>query len=111
MKASPITRYATFPNEVTTGPAGSDAEIEFIPARSADGTLSVRVIGTVLAGSASRPFPFVVPQPSKFAEVAFAEALRDAVFINHMPVTADVNVALKVGEAVAEIAAAAYDAP
>ena len=75
---SPVTRYATFQNEVQTGPAGSTAEIQFVPVKGADGTMSVRVVGTIPQGSAPRPFPFIVPQPGKFAEIAFAEALRDA---------------------------------
>jgi len=78
IKPSPLTRYATFQSEVQTGPAGSTAEIQFVPVRNPDGTLLVKVRGTIAMGSAPRPFPFAVPQPSKFAEVAFAEALRDA---------------------------------
>jgi PBP4 family serine-type D-alanyl-D-alanine carboxypeptidase len=81
IKASPETRYATFQNEVKTGPAGSSAEIGFVPVKGGDGgggSLSVKVVGTIPVGSVPRPFPFSVPQPSKYAEVAFAEALRDA---------------------------------
>jgi PBP4 family serine-type D-alanyl-D-alanine carboxypeptidase len=77
LKASPETRYATFQNEVKTGPAGSTAEIQFVPVKGADGLLSVKVVGTIPVGTV-RPFPFSVPQPSKYAEVAFAETLRDA---------------------------------
>lgn len=78
IKASPVTRYATFHNEVQTGPADSTAEIQFVPVKNADGTLSVKVVGTIPVGSVARPFPFAVPQPSKYAEAAFTEALRDA---------------------------------
>lgn len=78
IEASPVTRYATFQNEVQTGPAGASAEIQFVPVKGADGSLTVKVGGTIPVGSAPRPFPFSVPQPSKFAEVAFAEVLRDA---------------------------------
>ena len=46
--------------------------------KGADGLLSVKVVGTIPVGSAPRPFPFSVPQPSKYAEVAFAEVLREA---------------------------------
>jgi D-alanyl-D-alanine carboxypeptidase/D-alanyl-D-alanine-endopeptidase (penicillin-binding protein 4) len=58
--------------------ADSGADIEFVPTKNSDGTFSVRVVGTVPAGKAPRPFPFVVPQPGKFAEVVLAEALRQA---------------------------------
>ena len=78
LQSSPITKYAAFQNDVTTGSADSSAEIEFIPTRNPDGTFSVRVHGTVPVGKAPRPFPFAVPEPSKFAEVVIAESLRQA---------------------------------
>ena len=77
LQPSPVTAYATFQNEVQTGPADSAAEIQFVPTTASDGTLSVKVRGTVPLKSAPRPFPFAVPQPSRFAEVTFAEALRE----------------------------------
>jgi PBP4 family serine-type D-alanyl-D-alanine carboxypeptidase len=77
LQASPVTTYATFQNEVQTGPADSAAEVQFVTNRTTDGTLSVKVRGSVPLKSAPRPFPFVVPQPSRFAEVTFAEALRE----------------------------------
>jgi PBP4 family serine-type D-alanyl-D-alanine carboxypeptidase len=76
LQASPVTKYATFHNEVKTEGGDSAAEIEFSPTKNSDGTLSVMVRGTVPAGKAPRPFPFVVPKPSKFAEVVIAEALQ-----------------------------------
>lgn len=78
IQSLPVTKYATFQNEVKTGAADSAAEIDFVPTKNADGTFSVKVQGIVPAGKAPRPFPFVVPQPSRFAEVVFAESLRDA---------------------------------
>jgi D-alanyl-D-alanine carboxypeptidase/D-alanyl-D-alanine-endopeptidase (penicillin-binding protein 4) len=61
---------------VKTGSAESAAEIDFVPTRDPDGTFSVIVRGTVPAGKAARPFPFVVPQPSRFAEVVLIESLH-----------------------------------
>jgi D-alanyl-D-alanine carboxypeptidase/D-alanyl-D-alanine-endopeptidase (penicillin-binding protein 4) len=78
LQASPATKYATFQNEVTTATQGSDAEIEFVPAKNADGSLMVKVRGTIAAGDGPRPFPFAVPQPGKFAEVVLAEALQQS---------------------------------
>jgi PBP4 family serine-type D-alanyl-D-alanine carboxypeptidase len=78
LQTSPVTKYAAFQNEVKTGGADSAAEIEFVPSRNPDGTLSVRVRGTVPAGKAPRPFPFAVPEPSTFAQVVLAESLRQA---------------------------------
>jgi D-alanyl-D-alanine carboxypeptidase/D-alanyl-D-alanine-endopeptidase (penicillin-binding protein 4) len=77
LQSSPVTTYATFQNEVQTGPADSTAEIQFATTSTTDGTLSVKVRGTVPLKSAPRPFPFAVPQPGRFAEVTFAEALRE----------------------------------
>lgn len=78
LQTLPATKYATFQNEVTTAAKDSTAEIEFVPTKNADGTLVVKVVGTIAAGEGARPFPFTVPQPSKFAEVVFIEALRQA---------------------------------
>jgi D-alanyl-D-alanine carboxypeptidase/D-alanyl-D-alanine-endopeptidase (penicillin-binding protein 4) len=78
LQPSPATRYATFHSEVKTGPENSDAEVEFVPTRNPDGTYTVKVQGSVPAGKAARPFPFIVPEPSHFAEVVFAEALQQA---------------------------------
>lgn len=78
IQTSPVTKYAVFQNEVKTASADSTADIDFAPTRNPDGTFSVRVHGTVPAGKAARPFPWAVPQPSRFAEVVLAESLRDA---------------------------------
>lgn len=78
LQSSPLTKYATFQNAVKTGAADSAAEIEFVPAKNPDGTFSVSVRGTVPAGKPPRPFPFIVPQPSMFAEIVLTESLRHA---------------------------------
>ena len=78
LQASPVTKYATFQSEVKTGAQDISAEIGFVPTRNLDGTFTVKVLGTVAAGQAPRPFPFAVPQPSRFAEVVLAEAVQQA---------------------------------
>jgi D-alanyl-D-alanine carboxypeptidase/D-alanyl-D-alanine-endopeptidase (penicillin-binding protein 4) len=78
IKVSPATKYATFQNEVTTAAEGSDAEIEFVSTTNPDGTWRVRVQGTIAAADGPRPFPFIVSQPTTFAEVVLAEALQQA---------------------------------
>jgi D-alanyl-D-alanine carboxypeptidase/D-alanyl-D-alanine-endopeptidase (penicillin-binding protein 4) len=78
LQSSPVTKYATFQNAVKTGAADSAAAIEFVPGKNPDGTFAVNVRGTVPAGKASRPFPYVVVEPSKFAETVLAEALVQA---------------------------------
>src|SRR5262249_37507951 len=47
-----------------------------VQTRNPDGTFSVKVQGTVPEGKASRPFPFVVPEPGRFAEMVLSESLR-----------------------------------
>ncbi len=78
LQSSPLTKYAVFQNEVKTGSANSGAQIQFVPTRNSDGTFSVSVRGTVPAGKAARPFPFAVPEPSRFAEIALMESLQQA---------------------------------
>ena len=78
LQISPVTKYASLQNEVKTANANSDADIDFVPTKNPDGTLSVTVRGTVPAGKASRPFPFVVTEPSRFAQIVFTESLRQA---------------------------------
>ncbi|HEV8430252.1 MAG TPA: D-alanyl-D-alanine carboxypeptidase/D-alanyl-D-alanine-endopeptidase [Pyrinomonadaceae bacterium] len=77
LQSSPATKYATFQNEVTTAAKDSAADIEFVSTTNPDGTLIVKVRGTIAAGD-PRPFPFVVPQPSRFAQVVLTEALQQA---------------------------------
>lgn len=77
LQAAPVTKYAAFQNEVKTGDADSAADIDFVPTKNADGFYSVRVTGSVPAGKASRPFPFVITEPSKFAQTVLTESLRE----------------------------------
>ncbi|HEX3251743.1 MAG TPA: D-alanyl-D-alanine carboxypeptidase/D-alanyl-D-alanine-endopeptidase [Pyrinomonadaceae bacterium] len=76
IKVSPATKYATFQNEVTTAAEGSDPEIEFVSTTTGVGAWAVKVQGTIAAGDGPRPFPFVVTEPARFAEVVLAEALQ-----------------------------------
>ena len=78
LQSSPLTKYAAFENAVKTGSENSEAQIQFVSTKNADGTFSVSVRGTVSAGKAARPFPFVVPEPSRFAEIALTESLQQA---------------------------------
>jgi D-alanyl-D-alanine carboxypeptidase len=40
------------------------------------GELVVEVRGSIAAGAAPRPFPFAVPSPSRFAQAALKDVLR-----------------------------------
>jgi D-alanyl-D-alanine carboxypeptidase/D-alanyl-D-alanine-endopeptidase (penicillin-binding protein 4) len=75
---SPATAYVRMANRLTTGPPSSSTpDISFTGKRQPDGTCSVTVEGTVPAGS-SLLRTYRVPEPSRFAQMTFVEALKDA---------------------------------
>ncbi len=76
LQSSPATKYATFQNQVTTAAQGAAADIEFVATTNPDSTWMVKVQGTIAAGDGPRPFPFIVPEPRRFAEVVLKEALQ-----------------------------------
>jgi PBP4 family serine-type D-alanyl-D-alanine carboxypeptidase len=78
LEARPPTTYARFENAVETAAAGAEPEVGFAVTRSPSGELHIKVSGTVAAGSAPRPFPFLVPEPREFARAAFTDALKEA---------------------------------
>ncbi len=83
---SPATAYVHVASQLKTGPAGSGANIAFADERQPDGSYKVTVQGAVPAGS-SLLRTYRVPEPSRFAQMTFVEALRDA----GVSATADLN--------------------
>ena len=83
LSLSPDTAYAHMTSEVKTGEA---ANIWFTDERRADGTYAVTVHGAAPAG-ATVLRTYRVPEPSRFAQMTFVEALRDA----GVAATADLN--------------------
>jgi N-acyl-D-amino-acid deacylase len=78
VKISPETSYAKFINQVKTVEAGKDTDVEMQPdVLVPDGTHTVTVTGTMAADSKSILFAYRVPQPSRFAEIALVDALRE----------------------------------
>ncbi|HEY6292428.1 MAG TPA: D-alanyl-D-alanine carboxypeptidase/D-alanyl-D-alanine-endopeptidase [Terriglobia bacterium] len=76
LQTSPATAYARFINQATTGTADSKPEIKFAKDSAApDGTHTVTVTGSMPFGKPSILFNYNVPQPSRFAEITFSEAL------------------------------------
>jgi PBP4 family serine-type D-alanyl-D-alanine carboxypeptidase len=75
---SPFTSYVTFDNQITTGPAGSkpDVNVGATDTVNADGSHYVTLTGTFPLGGPSILYKYAVPQPSRFAQVTFIEALR-----------------------------------
>ena len=75
---SPITAYVHFVNHATTAAAGTLSTVNFAAdSTNKDGSHTVVVMGTIPAGP-SIMYSYAVPDPQRFAEVAFAQALRDA---------------------------------
>ncbi|MEO6209756.1 MAG: D-alanyl-D-alanine carboxypeptidase/D-alanyl-D-alanine-endopeptidase [Gemmatimonadaceae bacterium] len=78
MRVSPSTAYAHFVNEVQTSAAGTTAQIRFgLDTTDANDNRTVTVTGTTPAGQAPILYAYAVPDPARFAEVTFAEALRE----------------------------------
>ncbi len=77
LQVSPTTAYARFTNEAKTGPPDSKPEIKWDKdTTDADGTHTVTVTGSMPVGKPSILFAYRVPEPSRFAEITFREALR-----------------------------------
>ncbi|HXJ95738.1 MAG TPA: D-alanyl-D-alanine carboxypeptidase/D-alanyl-D-alanine-endopeptidase [Terriglobia bacterium] len=78
LQISPATAYAKFINQATTGAPDSKPDINFASdTASADGKRTVTITGTVPLGKPSILFNYDVPQPSRFAEIAFAQTLAE----------------------------------
>jgi PBP4 family serine-type D-alanyl-D-alanine carboxypeptidase len=76
LRISPDTAYARFVSDAFTGAADSKPAIKFgSDTVGPDGKRTVTVSGSLPVGKPSILFNYNVPQPSRFAEVAFAEAL------------------------------------
>lgn len=85
---SPFTSYVTFDNQIATGPSGSkpDVNVGAMDTLNADGSHYVTLTGTFPFGGPSILYKYVVPQPSRFAQVTFIEALRQAGVAASIPV-------------------------
>ena len=79
LTVSPPTSYVRFINEVKTAPAGTRPSIRWSSdSVRADGSHVVVASGVFPKGTSPILYSYAVPEPSRFAEVTFAEALRDA---------------------------------
>jgi D-alanyl-D-alanine carboxypeptidase/D-alanyl-D-alanine-endopeptidase (penicillin-binding protein 4) len=79
VQVTPTTPYVKFVNKSTTGPAGSEPHISWSSdVTDPDGAHTVTISGTFPADKQPILFSYAVPEPSRFAEVVFADALRAA---------------------------------
>ncbi len=77
LNISPATSYATFVNQMTTGVAGSKPDENISSdTTNPDGSHRVTLAGKFPLGGPSILYTYAVPQPSRFAQVTFIEALR-----------------------------------
>ncbi len=78
ISVSPATSYVTFVNRAVTGSANSKPDIQ-PPSEmpNPDGSYTVAITGTFPLGKAPILYAYAVPAPSRFAQVAFAEVLRE----------------------------------
>lgn len=86
LQVSPTTEYVHFTNQAKTGPADSKAEIKWSTDTTAsDGSHTVTVSGNMPLGKPGILFVYHVPEPSRFAQMTFQEALRQDGVIVHVP--------------------------
>jgi D-alanyl-D-alanine carboxypeptidase/D-alanyl-D-alanine-endopeptidase (penicillin-binding protein 4) len=77
LSQSTVTSYARFINKVTTGAAGSRAQVRFsVDDAKGDGTHTVTVSGSLPLGRPVVLYSYAVPDPARFGEVVLTEALR-----------------------------------
>ena len=78
VEPSPRTGYVRFVNRSTTVPAGTRHAITWSSdVAEPDGSHTVTISGRFPLGTAPILFSYAVPEPSRFAQVALVEALRE----------------------------------
>ena len=77
VQVTPSSPYVKFVNKSTTATAGSRPTITYASdLTDPDGAHTVTITGTFPADLQPILFKYVIPEPSRFAEVVFADALR-----------------------------------
>jgi PBP4 family serine-type D-alanyl-D-alanine carboxypeptidase len=78
-KQSPATSYVTFINKATTGTSDSQSGIHWSnDVKDPDGTHTVTIAGSFPAGKPAILYKYAAPEPSRFAETVFVEALHES---------------------------------
>jgi len=77
-KQAPVTSYLTFINKATTGKPDSKPGLNWsLEGKKPDGSWTVTINGSFPAGKSPILYSYAVPEPSRFAETVFIEALRE----------------------------------
>jgi len=75
---SPATAYAHILNQVKTVSAGTKVQLNWTPdVENSDGTRTVTLSGTIPAAGKTQMNAYAVPDPTRYAEIVFTEALRE----------------------------------
>ena len=75
---APVTSYVRIVNDVRTGAPGSAPTVDFSEdTADANGLHTVKVTGVMPLGGPPILYAYRVPEPARFAEVTFTEALRE----------------------------------
>lgn len=78
MNVSPATSYVTLDNQVTMAPAGTKPDVNFsADVTNPDGSHLVTLSGKFPEGGPPILYSSAVPEPSRFAQFVFVEALRE----------------------------------
>src|ERR1700722_10814893 len=85
LNISPASAYVSFVNMITTGPAASKPDVKQADVTNADGSHTVTLTGKFPAGGLPIVYTYAIPQPSRFAQVTFVEALREKGIIATFP--------------------------
>jgi dihydroorotase/N-acyl-D-amino-acid deacylase len=92
LSVSPKTSYVTFVNKIVTGPSGSKPEIQPQDVANPDGSHTVTLSGRFPLGGPSILYSYAVPQPSRFAQIAFVDALKEkGIKVSVPPPTANID--------------------
>ncbi|MGI8498467.1 MAG: D-alanyl-D-alanine carboxypeptidase/D-alanyl-D-alanine endopeptidase [Gemmatimonadaceae bacterium] len=78
VRVSPVTSYVRFINTSTTAPAGTRPRITWSSDSAGPGSSRiVTIAGAFPLGTPAILYSYAVPQPSRFAQVTFVEALKE----------------------------------
>ncbi len=86
VSVSPASAYVKFVNRATTIAAGGKPHITWASdVTEPDGSYTVTIAGRFPMGTRAILYSYAVPEPSRFAEVVFVQALRDRGIVVQLP--------------------------
>jgi PBP4 family serine-type D-alanyl-D-alanine carboxypeptidase len=90
LKISPITSYLHIVNKITTGKTDSRSDVQLeSDVENSDGSRNVTVSGNISNGDPVGMSSYPVPDPTRYAEVLFAEVLREKDITANPPLKED----------------------